>query len=69
MYEPTVWNSGDIITAEKLNKLENGVDDSIGVIVLSVDDSTQQLVPTFLGELLKFHLYSLPYLSLFVLSI
>lgn len=24
-YTPTVWNTGDTITAEKLNKLENGV--------------------------------------------
>lgn len=24
-YEPTVWNDGDLITAEKLNKLEQGV--------------------------------------------
>mgnify|MGYP000033113004 CR=1 FL=1 len=24
-YEPTVWNNGDVITAEKLNKLEQGV--------------------------------------------
>ena len=24
-YEPTIWNTGDIITKEKLNKLENGV--------------------------------------------
>lgn len=27
-YEPTVWKNGDVITAEKLNKLENGVGDS-----------------------------------------
>lgn len=25
MYEPTVWATGDVVTAEKLNKLENGV--------------------------------------------
>ena len=24
-YEPTVWQTGDTVTAEKLNKLENGV--------------------------------------------
>lgn len=24
-YTPTEWNTGDIVTAEKLNKLENGV--------------------------------------------
>lgn len=26
-YEPTVWNCGDVITADKLNKLENGLAD------------------------------------------
>lgn len=29
-YTPTNWQTGDIITAEKLNKLENGVIDSSG---------------------------------------
>lgn len=24
-YTPTVWNTGDVITAEKMNKLEQGV--------------------------------------------
>ena len=24
-YTPTVWANGDVITADKLNKLENGV--------------------------------------------
>ena len=24
-YTPTTWNNGDLITAEKLNKLEQGV--------------------------------------------
>ena len=26
-YTPTTWNNGDLITAEKLNKLEQGVKD------------------------------------------
>lgn len=29
-YEPTVWNCGDTITAEKLNKLENGLAECCG---------------------------------------
>ena len=29
-YEPTVWETGDVVTAEKLNKLENGVANSGG---------------------------------------
>lgn len=24
-YEPTTWNTGDVITAEKLNKMEQGI--------------------------------------------
>lgn len=32
-YTPTEWNSGDIITAEKLNKLEDGVADANDVNV------------------------------------
>lgn len=24
-YEPTTWNKGDVVTAEKMNKLEQGV--------------------------------------------
>jgi len=34
-YTPTEWKNGDIVTAEKLNKLENGVS-GIGSGVLSV---------------------------------
>lgn len=30
-YEPTTWSDGDLITKEKLNKLENGVRDNAGV--------------------------------------
>ena len=29
-YEPTTWNCGDTITAEKLNKLENGLAECCG---------------------------------------
>lgn len=28
MYEPTTWRDGDVITADKLNKLEQGVQDA-----------------------------------------
>lgn len=27
-YEPTTWSDGDLITADKLNKLEQGVKDT-----------------------------------------
>ena len=29
-YTPTTWNDGDVITAEKMNKLEQGVKDNVG---------------------------------------
>lgn len=29
-YEPTVWQTGDVVTAEKMNKLEQGVANSGG---------------------------------------
>lgn len=28
-YEPTVWETGDVVTAEKMNKLEQGVANSV----------------------------------------
>ena len=34
-YTPTEWKTGDTITAEKLNKLENGILKSNGLIVHS----------------------------------
>lgn len=39
-YEPTEWKKGDKITAEKLNKLENGVAAIGGVKVVSCVDDT-----------------------------
>lgn len=40
-YTPTEWNTGDIVTAEKLNKLENGVA-SGGIFIVNtlVDEQT-----------------------------
>ena len=35
-YTPTEWNTGDVVTAEKLNKLENGVASSGGGILITV---------------------------------
>ena len=29
-YTPTTWTDGDVITAEKMNKLEQGVKDNVG---------------------------------------
>ena len=41
-YTPTVWNENDIITAEKLNNLESGIDDLIldlGEVSLTVNEN------------------------------
>lgn len=37
-YEPTNWQTGDIVTAEKLNKLENGVASGILVVNMVLDE-------------------------------
>ena len=36
-YEKTNWSSGDVITAEKLNNIESGVEDA-GVLVVNDSD-------------------------------
>ena len=33
-YTPTEWNCGDTITAEKMNKIEQGIADSGGVLTI-----------------------------------
>lgn len=35
-YEPTVWNTGDVISAEKLNKIENGLAAGGGLPVVHI---------------------------------
>lgn len=43
-YIPTVWANGDVITAEKLNKIEGGIESASGgglpVIVFNKNDNT-----------------------------
>ena len=38
-YTPTNWVTGDIVTADKLNKLENGVADGILILNTTFDSS------------------------------
>lgn len=40
-YTPTVWQSGDVVTSEKLNKLENGVEnaDANALPAVTTDDN------------------------------
>lgn len=33
-YTKQNWNSGDVITVEKLNKIENGVENSNSVLII-----------------------------------
>ena len=42
-YIPTEWETGDIITAEKLNKLENGVAAIAGVMVVNGEEEGDTL--------------------------
>lgn len=36
-YEPTVWKNGDVITPEKLNKIEQGVAGGGGALIIEWD--------------------------------
>lgn len=39
-YEPTAWKSGDVVTSAKLNKLEQGVANTVFIVTLSYDEET-----------------------------
>ena len=43
-YEPTVWSSGDIVTAAKLNKLENGLADGLSDVKSEISDLTPTII-------------------------
>lgn len=49
-YEPTVWKSGDLVTATKLNKMEQGIAGSGGGVLCVRDDTNGTLNKTF-GEI------------------
>lgn len=38
-YEPTVWKDGDLVTSAKLNKLEQGVANGGGILVVHADEN------------------------------
>jgi len=52
-YEPTNWKDGDLVTAKKLNKLEQGVANAgssgggVGTMVIHMDDETGVLDKTW----------------------
>ena len=39
-YTPTEWKTGDIVSSQRLNKLEEGVKDAYGVMVINNNDNT-----------------------------
>lgn len=45
-YEPTNWKSGDVVTSAKLNKLEQGVANTVVVCDISLADSTSSMTGT-----------------------
>ena len=45
-YNPTVWETGDVITAAKLNKLENGVAAIDGVMVVLAEEESDVVTLT-----------------------
>lgn len=48
-YEPTNWKKGDVVTAAKLNHLENGIADGAGELIvhLTENDGTWSADQTF----------------------
>lgn len=53
-YEPTNWKTGDVVTSEKLNKIEQGIAGGGGVLVAhyTVEGTTLTLDKTY-AELLE----------------
>lgn len=61
-YEPTNWKSGDVVTSAKLNKLEKGVEDAGGVLivhattegdVITLDKTWQEIHDSMLTMIVK----------------
>lgn len=53
-YTPTVWNENDIITADKLNNLESGIDDLIldlGQVELTIEEDGAKIGAIYLDEI------------------
>ena len=46
-YEPTVWETGDVVTAEKMNKLERGVVNAGGILIVTASGSPRTLDKTW----------------------
>lgn len=46
-YVPTTWATGDVITAEKLNNIENGIVDSDSIFLINAILNTEELNFTY----------------------
>ena len=46
-YEPTTWKDGDLVTSAKLNKLEQGVANGGGILIIHCDYDTGVLDKTW----------------------
>jgi len=46
-YEPTVWKKGDIVTSEKLNKIENGIANCGNIMVVNYDPEVNRTDKTW----------------------
>lgn len=55
-YEPTNWKTGDVVTSAKLNKLEQGVADGSGVLV--VHSTYDGSLDTYVLNKTAFEIYS-----------
>ena len=38
-YEPTTWKDGDLVTSAKLNKLEQGIANGGGILIVHADEN------------------------------
>lgn len=45
-YTPTEWETGDVITAEKLNKIEAGIGDALNTFVITCTATAQDFSGT-----------------------
>ena len=65
-YEPTVWQTGDVVTAEKMNKLEQGVaSGGSGMMIVHISqqgvmDKTWHEIDTAIGAGKLIYTYDAP---------
>lgn len=50
-YTPTQWSTGDTITAEKLNKLENGIANSGGSLIVNITQDDGLVMDKTFGDI------------------